>query len=407
MPPSPNGLGAIPLVLNAELSALRERHDVTLVTVAGPQPHEWDAVEQLQASGLEVHHVRRDEPTAFARGRRWVHHSALWLGSRTPMRTIWFHRTEVQRILDRLLAERRFDLVHVEDNAMGVYRFPRHVPSLFTEHEVRVPRSIDWAAWRRGGAYRGILDEIDWHRWTAYHRMVWSSFDCIQVFSQRDARMLRRIAPELGARVRVNPFPVEIPACADPAREEEGTIVFTGSFLHPPNVDAARWLVRDIMPRLRARYPGVKLRIVGSDPRGALRGLELEDVELCGWVPDIEAAIARAAVVMAPVRVGGGQRMKVLLAMAMGKAVVTTPRGMEGLMDGGAAEPPVACGTTAAEIADLTVQLLRDRERRHELGVRARAMVMEHHDVSAYGRRIDAAYASLIERRHAPQEVGA
>ena len=250
------------------------------------------------------------------------------------MRTIWFHRPEVQDTIDRLAKERTFDLVHVEDNAMGVYRLPRGVPSLFTEHEVRAPRDVRWTGWLRetDGAYRGLLDEIDWHRWDRYQRRVWRRFDLVQALTERDARTMRQLVPELASRVRVNPFAVEIPAPFDPALEEDDTIVFTGGFLHAPNVDAARWLVGEIMPRLRAMHPGVRLRIVGADPRGALRGLASADVEITGWVPSLAAELARAAVVVAPLRVGGGQRMKVFEALAAGKAVVTTARGAEGLL---------------------------------------------------------------------------
>ena len=227
------------------------------------------------------------------------------------MRTIWFHRPEVQDAIDRLMAERTFDLVHVEDNAMGAYRLPRGIPSLFTEHEVRTPRDVRWTGWLRepDGPYRGLLDEIDWHRWDRYQRTVWRRFDLVQALTERDARTMRRLAPELASRVRVNPFAVEIPTPTDPALEEDDTIVFTGGFLHAPNVDAARWLVGEIMPRLRTLHPGVRLRVAGSDPRGALRGLGSADVETLGWVPSLGAELARAAVVVAPLRVGGGQRM--------------------------------------------------------------------------------------------------
>ncbi|MEO6525564.1 MAG: glycosyltransferase family 4 protein [Gemmatimonadaceae bacterium] len=399
MPPSPSGFAATPVLLHAHLAALRQRHEVTLVTVAGPAPEDWTAADQLRASGLEIHAVRRVEAIRLARAVRWVRHTARWALGRLPMRAIWFYRPEVQRVIDDLCATRDFDLVHAEDNAMGMYRLPRGVPSLFTEHEVRAPRAVNWRAWRREGLYRGLLDEMDWHRWRRYQRMTWSRFDVVQVLSERDARVVTVIAPELKARVRVNPFAVEVPSAMDPAREEENVIVFTGGFLHAPNVDAVRWLVFEIMPALRARRPGVRLRVFGSDPRGALRGLEREDVSIRGWVPSIGAELERAALVIAPLRIGGGQRMKVFEAMAAGKAVVTTPRGACGLLDEGDAGPPLAIGSTAEEIATLAADLLADLERRHALGARARAAILANHDIRAYDRRIEAAYQWLLERR--------
>ena len=397
MPPAPTGQAATPVLLHAHLSALRQRHEVTLVTVAGPTREDQAAAEQLRASGLEVHAIPRVEATPLSRGRRWIHHTARWMVGRLPMRTIWFHRPEVQHVIDELTVRRTFDVAHVEDNAMGVYRLPRGVPSVFTEHEVRAPRDIDWNAWRRDGVYRGLLDEIDWHRWNEYQRMVWRRFDLVQVLTERDASLVAQIAPDLAPRVRVNPFAVELPTPVDVAREEENALLFTGGFLHAPNVDAVRWLVEEIMPLLRLRRPGVRLRVCGSDPRGALRGLERNDVEILGWVPSIHAELERASVVVAPLRIGGGQRMKVFEAMAAGKAVVTTPRGASGLAED--AQPAVAVGSTTEELADLTSGLLGDRERRHALGARARASIAANHDIRAYARRIEAAYEWLIAHR--------
>jgi glycosyltransferase involved in cell wall biosynthesis len=398
MPPSPSGLSATPVLLHALLRALRARHEVTLVTIAGPHPQDLEAAQALRESGLDLHAVPRVEATRGARAGRWIRHTARWAFGSLPMRTIWFHRPEVQDTLDRLTAERTFDVAHVEDNAMGVYRLPRGVPSLFTEHEVRAPRDVRWTEWLRepDGPYRGLLDEIDWHRWDRYQRTVWRRFDVVQALTDRDARTMRRLAPEVSSRVRVNPFAVEIPPEPDPALEEDDAIVFTGGFLHAPNVDAARWLVGEIMPRLRARHPGVRLRIVGADPRGALRGLASADVEITGWVPSLATELARAAVVVAPLRVGGGQRMKVFEALAAGKAVVTTARGAEGLHVADGEPASLAFAESADDFASATAALLRDRAHRRALGARARELMIARHSPDAHGERIDEAYAALV-----------
>lgn len=407
MPPSPRGLQATPVLLHGLLSAVRERHEVTLVTVAGPNPQDIEAAEALRASGLEVHAIPRIEATRGARTWRWMDHTARWALGRLPMRTIWFHRREVQQTIDRLAAERAFDLVHVEDNAMGVYRLPPGIPSLFGEHEVRTPRPVRWTAWMHDdeGAYRGLLDEIDWHRWDGYQRTIWRRYDLLQVLTERDARTMERIAPELAGRVRVNPFAVEIPPLADASLEEDGTIVFTGGFLHSPNVEAARWLAGEIMTRLRTLHPGVRLRIVGNDPRGSLRDLASSDVEIAGWVPSMRAELARAAVIVAPLRTGGGQRMKVLEAMAAGKAVVTTPRGTDGLLPRDGEPLPLVVADTADAIATETAALLRDAPRRHALGERARALVSAQHGIETYAARTESAYAELMDRARTPRSA--
>jgi glycosyltransferase involved in cell wall biosynthesis len=393
-PPDPHGPGAIPVVVHAQMTALCARHDVTLVTIAGPDERELATVDRLAAAGVDVHAVRRTEPHALASGRRWVRDAARWLVTGLPMRTVWFREPGVQRTIDRLLAERRFDVVHASDNAMAAYDVGRTAPTLLTEQEVRAARPVDWSRWARGNWYRGTLDEVDWHRWPRYQRRVWRRFDRLEVFTPRDACAVAALAPELASRVHVNPFAIELPPAADPAMEEPDTIVFIGHFLHAPNVDAARWLASEIMPRLRVRAPGVRLRIVGADPNGAVRRLVAPDITVTGFVPDAGLELARAAIVMAPVRIGGGQRMKVLHSMALGKAVVTTTRGAEGLLLDDAS-PPIAIADTADAIADATASLLAAPSMRRELGARARALVAQRHSVEAYGDRLDASYAAL------------
>jgi glycosyltransferase involved in cell wall biosynthesis len=314
------------------------------------------------------------------------------------MYVVWHHEPALQRMLDTLCHERTFDLVHVNDSAMAGYAFATAAPRLLVEIEARAPRPVDWTGWLRGNWYRGIMDEADWHWWPRHQRRVWRAFDRIELFTRRDAETVTAILPELAPRLHVDPFGIELPGAADPSLEEEGTIAFVGTYTHAPNVDAARWLALEVMPHVRARSAGARLELYGGDPRGALADLRRDDVRVHGWVPAIEPAIARAAVIAAPVRVGGGQRMKVLQAMAMAKAIVTTPRGADGIVcDDGA--PPLAIADTAESVASSIAELLADPLRRRALGARARATAEAHHDAAAYGARLEDAYAEMIGTR--------
>lgn len=398
MPPQQRSPGAIPVLLYGQLSGIRTRHDVTIVTLAGPDEAELEAVEQLRRSGLEVHAVERSQVAGL---RGWVRlgsMAAAWLFSAVPKRTIWYRESRMQSAIDRVLADRRFDLIQVENLAAGVYRLPSTIPKLLAHHEVLRGRPIDWTAWRRPRPVRSVVDEFDWHRWAGHQASVLRRFDRVQVFSHRDAASIVGIAPDVAPRVRVNPFCLEIPPAADHRRERPGTVVYVGSFLHPPNVDAAVWLVEDIMPRLRVLFPGVRLTIVGADPRGRIRQLPRDDVRLTGFVPDLDPLLEEAAVVVAPVRIGGGQRMKVLYAMAAGKAVVTTTRGAEGLDAPGTASA-LHIEDDADGIARAVASLLHSPSLRHEIGRRGRALVEEHYAPHAYARRAEAIYDEL--RRNA------
>ncbi|MGN6664502.1 MAG: glycosyltransferase [Solirubrobacterales bacterium] len=396
VPPQADGAGAIPVLLHAELLGLARRHEVTLVTAAGDEPGETEAAERVGGE-VETHVAdRRRPPPGRERRRRQLRMAASWARARWPWRTVWFADPGIQRILDRLSAEREFDVVAVEDSAMSVFRYPAGTPTVFTHHEVLRPRPVDWHPGPPREWPGWAFGELDWRRWARFQPEAWRRFDRVQVFSRRDADTVTELAPELAPRLRVNPFGLVLPPRANPAREAAGTVLFVGNFAHPPNRDAAIWLAREILPAVLARRPEARLRIVGSGPTPEVRALAGPRVELVADAPSVLPHLEEAAVVMAPVRTGGGMRMKVLQAMAAGKAVVTTTRGTEGYTGFGE-EPPLAVADGEAEIAAATAALLADDDARLALGGRARKFAERHHSPEAWGERLTAVYEEARE----------
>ncbi|HVD86868.1 MAG TPA: glycosyltransferase family 4 protein [Solirubrobacterales bacterium] len=402
VPPQTGGAGAIPVLLDAELVGLCRRHEVTLITALGDEEGEAEAVARLR-SEVDVRVAdRRRPPPGWRRRRRQLRLAATWARGRWPWRTVWFAAPEIQLLLDEIAAEREFDVVAVEDSAMSVFRYPSGVPTVFTHHEVLRPRGVDWSPGAPARWGRWALGELDWRRWRRFQRGAWRRFDRVQVFSRRDAEAIAELAPEVAPRVRVNPFGLVLPPPADRSREEPGTVLFVGNFAHPPNRDAAIWLAREIMPAVRERAPGAVLRIVGTAPGPEVRALRGPGVEVVADAPGVEPHLEAAAVVLAPVRTGGGMRMKVLQAMAAGKAVVTTSRGTEGY-NGFGEEPPLLVAEDGPGIAAATAELLGDGARRHELGERARSFAERHHSPEAWAERLTAVYE---EARAAAAEGG-
>jgi glycosyltransferase involved in cell wall biosynthesis len=398
VPPQIDGGGAIPVLLYAELLGLSRLHDVTLVTAVGDEPGQAEAVERLRGE-VEVHAAdRRRPPPGRRRRRRQLRLATTWARGPWPWRTVWYADPGIQAILDRLAAERDFDVVAIDDSAMSVFRYPTGVPSVFTHHEVLRPRPLapppasprGWPGWAFG--------ELDWRRWAGFQRQAWNRFDLVQVFSRRDAETLAELAPEVAPRVRVDPFGLVLPPAADPGREVAGTVLFVGNFAHSPNRDAALWLASEIMPAVRESFPGARLRIVGTEQTPEIRALAGPDVELVADAPDVLPHLEEAAVVLAPVRTGGGMRMKVLQAMATGKAVVTTPRGREGY-DCFGEEPPLAIADGGEEIAATTAALLADDGRRRALGAEAREFAQRHCAPDAWARRLTGVYEEAIGSR--------
>jgi len=385
MPPDPEAPGAIPPLLYAALTGLRAGNEVTVVCVAGPDPREIAAVERLRADGVDVHAaVRAPGGSPLTRARRAAWFARGWLLHRRPWRTVWFSDPQVQPILDRLLAGGGYDVIAAEDDAVAIYDMGHGVARVLTEHEVdRVPAP---------GA--GALARRDHARWPAFQAKVAPRFDLVQVFTDGDAQTLGALAPQVAGRIRVVPFGISMPPAPDLALEQPDTVLFAGNYTHPPNVDAALWLGREIAPLLRELHPAARVLIAGIHAPPEVTALAGEGIELLGAVPDLGVELERAAVVLAPVRSGGGMRMKVLHALAAGKPVVTTSLGARGL--DGAGSAPLAVADDAQGIARAAARLLTDAAERHALGAAARAYADERYGPRAYAARLQAVYEEAV-----------
>ncbi len=391
MVPDAEGIGAMPKLFEAQLRGLSERHEVTLVSTFGEDPGQAEAAERLLRSDLDAHIVdRRRSTSALRRARVRAELASAWATKGWPWRVVC-GAGGVQQLIDRVAAERSFDVVAVEDNPMAVLRFPPGVPMALTEHEaVRAP-ATEWRAARLSERPQQTLRSFDWRRWDRFLPSAWQRFDLVQVYCEGDAEAIRRRAPELAGRVRINPYGMILPPALDPAGEQPGTILFSGTFAHLPNRDAARWLANEIMPAVRARHPQARLRLVGSAPPREVLDLAGPGIEVIADAPSMQPHLEAAAVVLAPVRSGGGMRMKVLEALARQKAVVTTSLGAEGFT-GFEPELPFVVADDSEAIATATADLLADDGRRQELARRARGFAERHHSPEAWATRLETVY---------------
>lgn len=168
-------------------------------------------------------------------------------------------------------------------------------------------------------------------KWEALERRAWRAADLVLYPSEEEAAAVRALEPGVAARaLPIYALPPPLPA----RQPRPGTqLLFVAGFGHPPNVDAAIWLVRDILPRIRAVYPDLSLALVGSEPTARVTALAGDGIEVTGFVPDDELArrYAAARVAICPLRFGAGVKFKVVEAMYRGLPLVTTPVGAQGL----------------------------------------------------------------------------
>mgnify|MGYP001247317664 CR=1 FL=1 len=249
---------------------------------------------------------------------------------------------------------------------------PAVLRSVNVEHEV----------WERLGANaRGALLR-PWlrllaSRLRAYEVGTMDSVDAILPVTEEDARTYRR----LGARAPLHVTPVGMDPREWPdlsGRGEPDSLVFLGSLDWRPNLEAVRWFVGEVWPRVKAENPRARFRVAGSNPPRALAGEALPDgVELLGRVADARAFFASGSAMVVPLLSGGGVRVKILEAMALGVPVVSTRLGATGIAAEDGRE--ILLADDPASLASACNRLLRDREAAVRLGREGRAKILEGH----------------------------
>lgn len=203
-------------------------------------------------------------------------------------------------------------------------------------------------------------------------------------------------ATHIDSRVRVCPHGIDLDTyTVDHGHRAPGLITLSGNLSYPPNIDAAIWTAKEVMPILRrdAKAP-VRLRIAGASPSPAVTRLACSDIEVKGFVADMAKELQKASVAVAPMRMGSGVQTKVIEAMACGVPVVATPRANVGInaQDGEAIRIADDADTFAAAIRDV----LTDNEQWQRLAQGGRRFVEANHSAETALQPLLEAYEELV-----------
>jgi glycosyltransferase involved in cell wall biosynthesis len=184
--------------------------------------------------------------------------------------------------------------------------------------------------------------------------------------------------------------------------EVPNSLVFTGSMDWLPNEDAIFYFVEAILPLIKQQCPDVSLEVVGRSPSRKLQALARAEkaVHLTGWVEDIRRYLARGSVCIVPLRIGGGTRLKIFEAMAMGKATISTSIGAEGLPVHGGED--ILLADTPNDFADNVISLFGDANQRRRLGTAARALVEENYSWPKIAESFSRALQEVVVNTHTP-----
>jgi glycosyltransferase involved in cell wall biosynthesis len=296
--------------------------------------------------------------------------------------------------LGRLLQRWQPDIIHIEYHVMGQYiraLEPTTAPRVLTEHEP-AQRAGPYVSSR---SYMGqLLNRFDKRVWAHFERSVIEQVQAVVVFTEADRLAVLGLVPRATV-VRI-PLGTDAPLQPlDPVGSYPPSMLFFGSFIHPPNVDAALRLVQFIFPKLRVRFPDLRLYIVGDQPPPRLSLLAGDGTIVTGRVSDLGPYLNGASVVVAPLRLGGGMRIKVLEALAAGKAVVASRRAVEGLELRDREEVWLAENDT--EFCDGIAQLLDSTEARVNMARLARAWAIDNLDWNRSVAAFESLHVRLLE----------
>ncbi len=233
---------------------------------------------------------------------------------------------------------------------------------------------------------------IQWRRLRRYEAEICSGADRVLAVSDADAEALRQLVPGLDVTIIPNGIDTEAYQPSRAAGDEgDPCLVFTGTMDFRPNVDAVLWFARDVLPLVKGQVPNVEFFVVGQRPHRRLNPLMRDPaITLTGWVEDVKPYFDRATVYVAPLRMGGGTRLKLLEAMSMEKPIVATSLGAEGYPVKNGRELLLA--DTPKSFAQAVVSLLRDPARRLELAQIARTFVEEKYDWQSIVPRLEDVY---------------
>ncbi|MFO0985213.1 MAG: glycosyltransferase family 4 protein [Planctomycetota bacterium] len=302
--------------------------------------------------------------------------------------------------IDEYVHGGNFDVIQCEYLEMA-HMLPdlSRFPSIFTHHEV-LSLASDRAM--RGAATLGewLGPAYDRMLYLAYERKVCRRFRKVVTLSSVDGDYLKSYDRTLDVVTVPSGVNTEWFTPDPTARaHEQPHIVFVGYYLHPPNVDAATFLAREIFPIVRQTVPEARCYLVGKEPTEEVLELARLDshVIVTGFVPDLRPVLRDAAVVAIPIRKGAGLRGKFLEGWAMAKPVVATTVAAEGFdaRDG----VHYLQADRAEGFAERIIELLKDKERRARLGDAGRALVTERYSDEAMARAYEKIYFELIERR--------
>jgi glycosyltransferase involved in cell wall biosynthesis len=305
------------------IESLRGRHEITIVSLVHSKEDEEIALKHRD----EVREIK-----VFRCRPKWdAYTMARSLFSRQPYKAIRFRNPDMAECVRQMCSSGRFDLIHAQN-----YYAAQYVPVNRTVKAVQYKENFEskilrrYAETRKNPLIRAGI-RLQSERTRRFEIDLCRRFDRTLVISPVDLEEIRKEDPEVPIRYSPASIDTENYRPSDEPPETD-RLVYVGGLDYFPNYDGLLWFYREVFPDIVRRRPKVVFEVVGRGGHPCLSPLKRDsNIRFTGRVPDVRPHVKQAAVYVVPLRIGGGIKLKILEAMAMGKAVVTTPVGAEGI----------------------------------------------------------------------------
>jgi glycosyltransferase involved in cell wall biosynthesis len=312
-----------------------------------------------------------------------------------PFSVLGYRSKALERRLRELVTDGRPDIVQLDTIAFApLKKMVGNVPCVLTHHNIESALMARRAKYEATVLARYYID-LQARRLEHYEREQVQQFALNIMVSAVDAEQLQRIYP--GANTIVVENGVDVDYFQPVRGQEQPALIFTGGMNMFANRDAVMWFLDEMWPQLKQRVPELRFYAIGQAPPSELLEMAAADpsIEVPGFVDDVRPWVAKSAVYVVPLRVGGGTRLKVVDAMAQGKAIVSTSVGCEGLHVTDGKEILIAYEPEA--FIDHVLALLGDESRRNALGDASRALVEAQYAWPSLGAKLLEGYRKVIE----------
>ena len=370
------------------LKQIAQQSDVTLLALE-TQTTDADGVAELQQLGITVHLV----PNAPTLPRVSFGTLVKAFLKRQPITVARYDIPDYRQKLTELISSQNFDLVHYEMFHIAQFHTETDLPGVLSQ------QNVDSAIWRRlcSETTNPFYKFAYWTQQLAfqrYERVLSPKFDAVTCTSEIDAAVFQQHCAN--DAIEIIPNGVDVTHYQpDFSAEAPAHLIYIGSMDWYPNEDAVAFFADEVLPRIQEKVPDVAFSIVGGNPSARVQKLtEREGIVVTGRVPEIKPYFAETTVFVVPLRIGSGTRLKILEALAMGKAIVSTTVGAEGLDLKDGEEIFIADEPTA--FADAVIKLITDSELRRRIGENGRARVEQDYDWRSIGAKLHDVYTKIL-----------